>query len=401
MRRVSIRGGVLLAVIALCAPLASTPSRAQQIGEALAAKLTLDQQRAYVLYLRARAAFDRELQAYWDDVEAKREQRRGKRASRQPFVAGDYVATQPPKYQGPSLPPDVAKIVTQVKPPPPDEPRAVVADFLKAALTHYGFRPTPTKEAEFKRRYAAEALSLGLSKEQVVRVYALETGGRGTYDMQAGIDPETGKGKAISSALGYAQLLSANSVGELVKHGDAFIQRLNRMAAAPGTPKVRAAALRAKAQALRRMLVTARRVPNAWSAHVALARTPKGFGIHAINLDADIGPWLQVIKLKGLREIAEKAGRGNLSGAEIELMNLAGPATGLEMMEPVARNMPTTNFFSRKGYYRNTIVREKTAAQLLAALDERMEIHLKKPGSIEFARAFDSLRSKRGALASQ
>jgi hypothetical protein len=149
------------------------------------------------------------------------------------------------------------------------------------------------------------------------------------------------------------------------------------------------------------MLVTARRVPNAWSAHVALARTPKGFGIHAINLDADIGPWLQVIKLKGLREIAEKAGRGNLSGAEIELMNLAGPATGLEMMEPVARNMPTTNFFSRKGYYRNTIVREKTAAQLLAALDERMEIHLKKPGSIEFARAFDSLRSKRGALASQ
>jgi hypothetical protein len=39
------------------------------------------------------------------------------------------------------------------------------------------------------------------------------------------------------------------------------------------------------------------------------------------------------------------------------------------------------------GYYRNSIVREKSAAELLKALDERMEVHLKKPGSIEFAAA--------------
>ena len=103
----------------------------------------------------------------------------------------------------------------------------------------------------------------------------------------------------------------------------------------------------------------------------------------------DIGPWLQVIKLKGLKEEAERAGRFKLSGAEIELMNLAGPRTGLEMMDPIARTMPTANFFSQTGYYRNTIVREKTAAELLAALDERMEVGLKKPGAIEFAQAFD------------
>ena len=69
--------------------------------------------------------------------------------------------------------------------------------------------------------------------------------------------------------------------------------------------------------------------------------------MHAINIDGDIGPWLQVIKLHGLKEIARRAGRPSLSSTEIELMNLAGPGTGLEMMRPAGLKMPTTNFFSR------------------------------------------------------
>ena len=72
-------------------------------------------------------------------------------------------------------------------------------------------------------------------------------------------------------------------------------------------------------------------------------------------------------------------------------MNLAGPRTGLEMMTPVGRNMPTANFFSEGGYYRNTIVRDKTAAELLAALNDRMEVNVKKPGAIEFAQIFDEV----------
>ena len=86
----------------------------------------------------------------------------------------------------------------------------------------------------------------------------------------------------------------------------------------------------------------------------------------------------------------QRAG-ASLTGAEIELMNLAGPRTGLEMMTPVARTMPTANFFSQGGYYRNTIVREKTAAELLRALNDRMEVNLKKPGAIEFAQIFDEV----------
>jgi hypothetical protein len=163
------------------------------------------------------------------------------------------------------------------------------------------------------------------------------------------------------------------------------------MAKAPGTPPERAAALRKKAAIVRRMRRSARSIPFKWEAHVKFAGTPAGLGIHALNLDADVGPWLQVLKLKGLKDDAEKAGRGALSGAEIELMNLAGPRTGLEMMTPLGRTMPTANFFSEGGYYRNSIVREKTAAELMAALEARMEVHLKKPGSIEFAQVFDEV----------
>jgi hypothetical protein len=369
---------------------AAEAAAAQQIGEALAARLSSDQQRAYVLYTRARAVFDRDLQAYWSAVDDKREQRKRKRAAGQPFTRDDYVAEHPPKYAGPSLSPEIARIIAELRPPEPETPKPVVADFLAAARTEFSFLPTPTTDREFKRRYSEEALAAGLTRDQVVRVYALETGGRGTYDMQAGIDPETRKGRPISSALGYAQLLGANSVNEVVKHGDYFVSRLAALAAAPGTPPKRAAVLRSKMLVLRRMQKAARTVPNEWAAHVRFASTPKGLAIHALNLDADIGPLLQVVKLKGLREEAERAGRTRLTGAEIELMNLAGPRTGLEMMEPVARAMPTANFFSQGAYGRNTIVREKTAAELLAALDERMEVNLKKTGSIEFAQAFDT-----------
>ena len=163
------------------------------------------------------------------------------------------------------------------------------------------------------------------------------------------------------------------------------------MAAAPGTSTERAEALRAKAVILRRMLKSARTVPNEWGEHVKFAGTPPGLGIHALNLDADVGPWLQVLKLKALKDYAAEDGRQSLSGSEIELMNLAGPRTGLEMMQPIGRTMPTSNFFSEMGYYRNTIVREKTAAELLAALNDRMEVNMKKAGAVEFAEIFDEV----------
>jgi hypothetical protein len=363
-----------------------------QVGaQELAAKLTPAQRQIYEDYRRGRDAFEAKLRTYWARVDAKRDARRAKHMLAQPLSAEDYVAEQPPKYAGPELPAEIAKLLVEVLPPAPARPLPEVSDFLANAKAQFGFVPAPTTELDFKRRYAREALAVGLSKDQVLRIYALETGGQGTYDMQSGINPVTKQGRPISSALGYAQLLNGNSVSELVKHGASFAQRLISMAAQPGTPSARAAGLRDKATIVRRMLRAARSVPNEWAAHVRFGGTPAGLGIHALNLDADVGPWLQVLKLKGLKEAAEAAGRGQLSGAEIELMNLAGPRTGLEMMTPLGRTMPTSNFFSEGGYYRNTIVREKTAAELLSALEQRMEANLKKPGAVEFAQVFDEV----------
>jgi hypothetical protein len=379
-----------LGIIAVWAALSVTVAGASSgpaVAPEIAQRLTPQQLASYRSYLTLRADFERQSQVYWTLVDERRENRRKKHAQQKPYTADDYVLEQPPKYAGPALAPDIAAAVASAKPAETeksqDKPMAALADYLASARDHYGFVPERTTEHEFKRRYAADALAAGLSKDQVVRVYALETGGRGTYDMQAGIDPETRAGHPISSAMGYAQLLAANSINELVKHGDSFIARLGSL---------RKPDAHAKIQALQAMLRTARSVPNEWRDHVKLAQTPAGQGIHALNLDADVGPWLQVLKLKGLLETASKeAGMTALTGAELELMNLAGPRTGLEMMQPIGRRVPTANFFAEAAYYRNSVVREKTGAELLAALEERMAAGLKKAGAADFALAFDEV----------
>ena len=390
MRGLRTVARMLLCALAVSAsPLAAT---AQRIPDDLAQRLNERQLDAYRAYLTTRAAFDRKLDAYWSDVDERREGRRSKRRSEASFSTSDYVAEHPPQYDGPSIPSDVARIIASLRKPEPEKDELPgLHDFLAAAKSEYGYVPAATTEREFKRRYAMEALRVGLTKAQVIDVYALETGGRGVYDMQAGIDPESRKGRPISSALGYAQLLAGNSVNEMARHGPSFIARLDAMAKAPGIPRQRALYLSRKSAILRKMVRAAKSVPYQWGRHVALGNTPRGQGIHAINLDPDVGTWLQVIKLRGVLDHGIQAGRSGLSGPELELMNLAGPGTGLEMMTPIGRRMPTTNFFSRAAYYRNTIVREKTGAELLAALEQRMRVNEKNKGAIEFGQIFDEL----------
>ena len=363
-----------------------------------AASLGAGERRTFETYIAARRFYNLTLDEFWAEVEEKRALRRKKRAADQPMTAKDYAKGFPPEYSGPQLPADLAKRWTKFREAraeasPPPEPRPGVEDFLAHAREQYGFVPDRIPEREFKRRYAREALRVGLTKDQVVRVYALETSGLGTADMVAGIHPITKKGTPISTAIGYAQLLSANSTSELVKHGPEFIARLKRMSESAPTAEARKRAAR-KAQILTRMLAVAKSVPNEWSRHVALGKTPKGYGIHAINIDGDIGPWLQVLKLEGLKELAEKKGKPRLTGAEIELMNLAGPATGLEMMTPAGRAATTPNFFERGGYGRNTIVRGKTGAELLKALDDRMNDNLGNEGAVIFSQVFDEIAAE-------
>jgi hypothetical protein len=365
--------------------------------------LSDDEVAAFQAWKSARNTFEDQLDAYWDAVERKRDLRRMKRAKKIPFDASDYVMTFPPKYQGPSLSGDLAQkyerfvaAQNQASPIPPKE-LATIPDYLAAAKRVYNFVPERVPEKEFKLRYAAEAAALGLSKEQVVRVYALETGGAGTYDMQAGIHPTRKSGKPISSALGYAQLLDANSVNELARSGAAFISRLTVKLKDPRNTPERKARLKHKLAVLKKMYANVKHQPFEWTVQQAYAKTEPGMGIHTLNIDGDVGPMLQAMKLKTLLDVAEKSGRPSLTGAELELMNLAGPVTGLEMLDGPGADAPTPNFFARRAYYVNKMVTGLTATQLRAELDRRMAQAILTPGSQEFAAAFDEVSLRRDA----
>ncbi len=388
-----------LALVAL-ALVSAGGAEARRAAQAFAATLDGGERQRFEAWYSAQVFFDASMDAYWDKVETKRRGRRAKRRRGQAFRHSDYVKNSPPKYAGPQIPSSLLSRWRAFR--DRDKPKGKVQrrelpslkDYLAAARRHFNFQPERIPEIEFKRRYAAEALRLGLTKDQIVRIYALETGGYGTADMQAGVHPISGKGRPISSAIGYAQLLAANSINVLSKHGPVFVQRLGAKLRATRDGQ-RREQLEHKLRVLKGMVRTAKSVPYKWSRHVSFSRTSRGMALHVMNMDGDIGPWMQVVKIADLKRMAAAKGRPRLSGAEIELMNLAGPATGLEMMLETGRDKATTNFFSRRAYYRNSVVRGRDAKGLLEALEGRMRVNIKNRGAQEFLAVFDQLIAAR------
>jgi hypothetical protein len=395
--------GLSVLMLALALVCLMAPPRAQAVSTIdFLTSLSDSEMQAFQVWKTARQNYEDKLEAYWDDVEEKRSIRRRKRAKSIPFSASDYVMSFPPKYKGPSLSGELAskygQFLTAQREANPSESKelATIPDYLAAAKRVYNFVPERVSEKEFKLRYASEAAALGLSKEQVVRVYALETGGVGTYDTQAGIHPIKKTGRAISSAIGYGQLLDANSVNELARSGATFIRLLTEKSHDPRNSPARTALLKHKLVVLRKMYANVKHQPFEWNVQQAYAKTPAGMGIHTLNIDGDIGPMLQAMKLRTLQDLAAKSGRRSLSGAELELMNLAGPMTGLEMMAGPGAEAPTPNFFARRAYYVNKMVIGLTGSELQAELDRRMTNALATPGSQEFANAFDTVTGRDG-----
>jgi len=81
-----------------------------------------------------------------------------------------------------------------------------------------------------------------------------------------------------------------------------------------------------------------------------------------------------------------------LTAAELEMMNLTGDSTGLDMVtmpQAIREQVPTSNFFQRSGYERNPVaIRHNTVAKLLAVTDSRMDSNSNLPGAKEVAGAF-------------
>jgi hypothetical protein len=389
--RLTVTAFAALCLLAALIPPPRGEAAATPLQDAIA-KLTPEQQATLKAYEAAHLSHIRQVDQYWRLIELKRKKRRIKLAAGKPLAPADYVKEQPPAYKGPKRPDEIMALLPKPPKPPVTEPKptvAVVSDFLREAESIYGFKPERVSEDEFMIYYALEAVKLGLTRDQVVRVYALETGGMGTHDLQSGYNPRTGR--AASTALGYAQLLAANTIEQIRKEGNEFASRLERMAAESATSQSKADSLRNKAICLRKMIADAKKVRDNWPAHVAYAKTPKGLGMHALNLDGDIGPWMQVVKLRAIKDFASKRGMATLSGGQLELMNLAGPGSGFEMMQPIGRDMPASNFFERGGYERNPIAHDRTGAQLLARLDEVMDRNVQKTGAQKFAKIFDGI----------
>ncbi len=340
-------------------------------------------------YRLARSAYEKVAAEYWNAIAKKRRTRIAKRRNHQTIALEDYVLTQPPRYLGPPKPVDPSA------PPGPEIPRQyipVVKDFLAAGKKVYKFVPQRAKtELEYKRVYARLAAAAGLTRQQIVRVYAFESGGNGKYDVQAGLEYRRANARAISTALGYNQLLHANSVSLMAEKGNKFIAALKAKAASlSGQAK---ADLAKKISVVQRMVAVSRTVPMRWSEHVKLARTPRGLGIHAAVLDIDIGPLLQTQKLLDSVIFARRKGHVRpLTAAELEMMNLTGDGNGFDMVTmPVEmrRKVPTSNFFQRSGYERNPVaIRNNTVAKLIAATDAKMDQEVKRAGAKALAAAY-------------
>ena len=384
-------GAAVLAVLLAVMPGGAYGVEERQAAVAVPASpaAIAEYRRALAEYQEAQAAYAAEAESYWTLISRKRRERIAKRASGEPPALEDYVLTQPPVYSGPPKPVDPSQ-APEEKPPSARPYVPVVTDFLAAARTEFKFVPRqPQSESEFKRAYADVALAAGLNKQQIVRIYSFEAGGNGGYDVQAGLEHNK-SAPAITTALGYNQLLATNSVEVVAESGPHFVKALAALAAKlPGPEKT---ALEGKIAILRKMVAVARSVPDAWNEHQALAGTSKGLAIHALNLDVDIGPYLQTQKLLDSVVFARRKGYAEtLTAGELEMMNLTGDGNGFDMITMPREwrvRVPTANFFQRGGYRDNPVAqRNNVVAKLIAATDAHMDRETKLQGSKELAAA--------------
>ena len=380
-------GLLAIAIAALlvspAAPQSGKPADALAQQPELAAAMA-QYRRAVEEYNRAWQSYTAVSSAYWNQISEKRQLRNAKRARGETLSISDYVLTQPPVYTGPPKPQNPLK--PEVQPPRIYVP--VVADFVAAARQEFKFVPRfPQSETEFKRGYAKIALAAGLTRDQIVRIYGFEATGNGSYDIEAGLEYNK-HGRAITTALGYNQLLATNSVEILAEKGDELIRQVQSKSTLASGAEHQPVDVRI--DILRRMVAFARSVPDAWGQHEILANTPKGLAVHALNLDLDVGPMLQTQKLLDSVIFARRKGFSrSLTAAELEMMNLTGDGNGFDMVTmPLSwrDQVPTANFFRPSGYADNPVAqRNNVVAKLIAATDARMDEEIKKPGARELA----------------
>jgi len=102
-----------------------------------------------------------------------------------------------------------------------------------------------------------------------LRVYSFETGGNGNHDMQSGLSASRPGSRAISTAIGYNQLLTTNSVELLAEQGHEFVHALTEKAGAIVRRVAQGDGLQDRG-VLKRMVAFSRSVPDEWGQHESL-----------------------------------------------------------------------------------------------------------------------------------
>ena len=408
MKRAQLSVRFLLALTAVLAA-ASLPAKATGIPPLPVKQFSSPEQRQAVAvyvaqfeaHLKALARHEKAADSYWRLITSKRIERRRRMARDQRIRLSDYVLEQPPAFSGPEMPqrPEFLPPAPERKgKKPPGDTLPVVEDFLRYAKARYDFVPErPAREIDYKRAYARTALAAGISKDQAVRIYGFEASGNGLYDVQAGLESGKPGGRAISTALGYNQLLVANTIGLVSKYGDGFIEELKDRAARADSGKRER--LNRKIAGLRKMIRYARSMPYRWADHVRASRGSRGQGLHALILDIDIGPLLQTQKLLNSIRYAKRRGYDKeLNAAELEMLNLTGDGNGYDMIalpQAMRERVPTANFFQRGGYERNPVARRNnTVSALLEATSRHMDYHAALDGGKQMAAAFDEVMNE-------
>lgn len=278
------------------------------------------------------------MSSYWHRVFSEKEHHR-------------YETAFPPVYLGMDTPRDPEQLKTNL---PPNSVKsnghlASLENIISASkdlnrmVSHDKNKPDfqylALTEPEFKKRYAAESVHVGkdfgLDKDQtanlVKRIYAFEDGGWGTYytlsSMPQEIMDDSQKEARLkfhpsSTAIGYNQLLTKDTVNDVIQHGSAISGRLNELALEEPN---RADILHAKAQLvdeLHDILVhkstPANKAPNKHSAFYTSSDRIEN-AAQALNLDGDIGPVIQSQELANLLKFSRDNKIGDFLNVKVNL----------------------------------------------------------------------------------
>lgn len=325
------------------------------------------------------------------------------------------------------------------------------AEFYKAQLEKvYGWQRENISEANYMRQFVDESKKRGVTKDQMVGVYSIETGGEGKYDDKA----------SNSSAIGYTQFLNTTTMSMIELHGQKYAEVL------------RAAGKQAEAKIILDMQKDLKKIDDLFKTAPALphelrrnekgereydpithTRTPrtkegrfqwfanldeqissktgekrvpddhplaqyrnKGKAMHGVIMTQPLGPIMQASLLADMSQKWKAKGlKEEPSGAQLEFLNIIGDRA-LPIIASLAPNgdrkaaqLPITNFVNMDGYIANpTIQRRHTEPQekgggtiiggtgenIISNLEEKIKRLSKNSGTVALVKAYDQSTAK-------